>query len=702
MATDAGKSIIEEAKQRFHDAKTASADQREDYRRCMRMTFGDQWDAKLRSSREKAGRPALSFPVLHTYVQRVTNQARNERPQPKVNAVGGGASQEVAEVFEGLIRHVHTASAADVAYDTAVECAGAGGWGYYEFTTEYTDDSSFNQEPRIRRVLDPLTVYFDPNAIEPDYSDAKYYFKRRRMHKDEFKREFGKEPESDWGDDDRQQDWIDGDYVYICEYCYVDTETCELCRMPDGQTIKSDDPAMATYTAAGIKPEQTRKVQENTIKKCIIDGARVLEETVWLGRWLPMVPVLGKEVIVDDKRKLFSVISFALDAQKLVNATGSGVAEQLQMSSRAPFIGAKGSMKDKRWDDNTQNWSKLEYEPFDDEGRPLPPPQRNAYEAPVQALTQSLMLFSDNVKRAVGYVDTVQNPSQADLSGIAIQRREAQSDLTNSHFEDNLVRSQWHGGRILLDLIKKYIDTPRAMRILAPDGTVSMKAITMAMEPGGQAPQVAGYEGMPHVRIDVGQYDVTISTGPSYTSRLEAETDALLKTLQADPNLWAGFADVLFKLMGYPELEQRAKMLLPPAIQEALANEEQNISPEAQSQIMQLAQKLQQSQQQLQGLAGGIQKLLMDRQAKVIESETKVHIAAMDNATKEKIAGIQGAADVQVQSMKHGHDTATNIHAADQEWRRKLMELVRDFALTPDPNIVTASKLAAQTTGSVQ
>jgi len=701
MATDERKSIIETAKQRFHAAKTASADQREDYRKCMRMTFGDQWDAKLRSSREKAGRPALSFPVLHTYVQRVTNQARKERPQPKVNAVGGGASQEVAEVFEGLFRHVHTASAADVAYDTAVECAGAGGWGYYEFTTEYVDDTSFNQEPRIRRVLDPLTIYFDPNAIEPDYSDAKYYFKRRRMHKDEFKREFGVEAESDWGDDDRVADWVDGDYVYICEYCYVDTKTRELCQMPDGTTCYTDE--MEQNPAYfGVEPVNKRKVQENTIKKCIIDGARVLEETVWLGRWLPMVPVLGKEVIVDDKRKLFSVISFALDAQKLVNATGSGVAEQLQLSARAPFIGAKGSMKDKRWDDNTQNWSKLEYEPFDDEGRPLPPPQRNAYEAPVQALTQSLMLFSDNVKRAVGYVDTIQNPSQADLSGIAVQRREAQSDLTNSHFEDNLVRSQWHGGRILLDLIQKYIDTPRAMRILAPDGTVSMKAITMAME-GGQVPQVQGYEGKPHVRIDVGQYDVTISTGPSYTSRLEAETDALLKTLQADPNLWAGFADVLFKLMGYPELEQRAKMLLPPAIQEAIANQEENISPEAQAKILQLAQKLQQAQQQSQGMAQAIQKLMFERQAKIIESETKVHVAAMDNASKEKIAGINGAADVQVQSMKHGHETATNIHDADREWNIKLMEILRDFALTPDPNLVTASKLASQnSTGSIQ
>jgi hypothetical protein len=677
--------IVEEAKRRFSAAKTASADQREDYKRCVRMAFGDQWDPAARSARETAGRPALSFPVLHTYVQRVTNKAREQRPQPLVKALGQGASQKVADVYEGIFRHVHTVSGADVAYDTAVECAASGGFGYYEFTTAYVDDKTFDQEPRICRILDPLSVYFDPNAIEPDYSDAKYYFKRRKLHKDEFKNEFGKEPATDWGEDDEhKQDWSDGDNVYIAEYCFVHEQPRDLLLMPDGQTGFADDIAKVPQYH-GVEPINKRNVIERKIKKCILDGQRVLEKTEWLGKWLPMVPVLGKEVIVDGKRKLFSVIHFSLDGQKLINATGTGVAEQLQLAARSPWVGPKGSMKDKRWDDSTKNWSKLEYEAFDEEGRQLPAPMRNTYEAPVQALTQSMMVFTDGVKKSIGYVDTVQNPSQADLSGIAVQRREQQSDLTNMHFQDNLSRSQWHGGRILLDLIQKYIDTPRAMRILKMDGAVTMQAVTMAME-DGMVPEVAGYEGQPHIRLDVGQYDVTISTGPGYASRLEAETDVLLKTLQADPNLWGGFADVLFKLMGYPELEQRARMLLPPQIQQAIAGEEQNISPEAQSKIMQLAQQLQHSQEQLQGLAGAIQKLMFERQAKIIESETKVHVAAMDNETKLRIAGLNAEADVTVQAMKHGQETATNIHDADTQWRMRLMEILRDFSVSQAAN----------------
>jgi len=658
------KKLIQQARERFRVAKEASADQRRDFKESMRMTFGEQWDTATKTARVKAGRPALSFPVLHTYVQRITNQARKERPQPKVNAVGEGASQQVADVYEGLFRHVHTASNADVAYDGAVETAAAGGWGFYEFTTEYVDDESFDQEPRIRRVLDPLSVFFDPHAMEPDYSDAKYYFKRRRMTKEDFNATFGVEPESDWDDEDARQDWTDGEDVFVAEYCYVEETPRTLQQFgPQGEVIA------------------TRKVIDRSISKCILDGSRVLEETKWLGKWLPMVPVLGKEVVVEEKRRLFSAVHFSLDSQKLINATGSGIAEQLQLASRAPWVGAKGSMKDKRWDDNSQNFSKLEYEPFNEDGMPLPPPQRNAYEAPIQALTQAKMVYTDDIRKSIGYVDGLVNPSQSDLSGIAVKRRDAQSDLANFHFEDNLVRSQWHGGRILLDLLQKYIDTPRAMRILAPDGTVSMQAITMAMD-GGIVPMVQGYEGKPHVRMDVGKYDVTINTGPGYASRLESEIDVLLKSFAADPQLWGIAGDLLFKAMGYPDLEARLRMALPPQIQEALANKEANISPEAQAKIMQMAQQNQALQQQMQQLVAALQKLMMEREAKIIQGQTTILKTQMDNESREKIAAAANVTDVAVQDRKHGHENAKMIAENDMEMDRQIRQLLHDATQT--------------------
>lgn len=683
----ADKKLIEEARKRFHAAKTASEDQRKDFKESVRMTFGDQWDTATKTARTKAGRPALSFPVLHTYVQRITNQARKERPQPKVNAVGEGASQQIADVYEGLFRHVHTASNADVAYDGAVEPAAAGGWGFYEFTTEYvnegldpSDPAMWEQEPRIRRILDPLCIYYDPDCEEPDYSDGRYYFKRRRFTKEAFKQKFKVEPIADWDDEDARQDWTDGDeYVYVAEYCYVEEEST---------TIRQFD-AMGEVI-------NEREVINRTVKKCIIDGSRILSRTTWLGKWLPMVPVLGKEVVVDNKRKLFSAVHFSLDSQKLINATGSGIAEQLQLASRAPWVGAKGSMKDKRWDDTTQNYSKLEYEPFNETGDPLPPPQRNAYEAPIQALTQAKMVYTDDIRKSIGYVDGLVNPSQSDLSGIAVKRRDAQSDLANFHFEDNLVRSQWHGGRILLDLLQKYIDTPRAMRILGPDGTISMQAITMAMD-GGAVPEVAGYEGKPHVRIDVGKYDVTISTGPGYASRLESEIDVIIKSFSADPRLWGVAGDMLFEKMGFEDLAARLRLVLPPEVQQAIANKEANISPEAQAMLMQASQQNEQLKAQMQQLVAALQKLMMEREAKIIEGQTKVLVTQMTNESREKIAAADNVTDVAVQDRKHGQESAQMVYQNDQEMTRQIRELLHNATQTLAGHGLEREKMATQT-----
>lgn len=694
---------ITEACKRYEAAKTDSAERRADYRRNIQMTYGDQWDPKVRSTRQGNGRPVLSCPVLHTFVQQVTNQARKERPQPKVNPVGEGASQEVADVYEGLFRHVHVASQADVAYDTAVECAGAGGFGYYKFTTVYVDENpdpnspaAFDQEPRIERILDPLSVYFDPNAMQPDFSDAKWAMERFRMANSEYRQKFGKEPPVDFESDEIAGDWMEEEYTWVANYWYIEETTRTIVMLDNGFSGYKEDVPKGSEDAEVVN---SREITECVVHKCIIDGARVLKRTIWPGKWIPIVPVLGREVIVEGRRKFISVIHFALDGQKLLNSCQSGVAEQLQLAARAPWVVAEGSTDhDKRWQDNTQNWSVLTYKAYNtDLNVPNPPPIRNAYEAPIQALTMASMGYADIIKRAVGYVDTVVNPSQADLSGIAVARRAEQSDLTNAHFVDNLIRSQWHGGRILLDLIQKTIDTPRAMRILAPDGTISMRAITMAMDDGA-VPQVPGYPPEKHAQIDKGRYDVTISTGPTYNSRMDEEKSLLGQILSADPALMQVYGDIFFKINGWQDLEQRAKLFLPPQVQQAIAAESEGIDPKAQAMLAQAAQKEQMLAMQLQELQKGIQELLFERQAKIVETQGKIQITEMDNASRERIAAGKDATDVIVQDKKHGHETHSAIFKADVDFERGIRELLAKAAMTPNPDLVLASKLAPKGT----
>jgi hypothetical protein len=72
---------------------------------------------------------------------------------------------------QGLIRNIEVTSDADVAYDTAIECAVDRGFGYYRINTRYTCEDTFDQDIVIERVSNPLTVYGDPNSTAADSSD---------------------------------------------------------------------------------------------------------------------------------------------------------------------------------------------------------------------------------------------------------------------------------------------------------------------------------------------------------------------------------------------------------------------------------------------------------------------------------------------------------------------------------------------------
>ena len=654
--------LITTARKRFSLAKSAWSEIREQYNRDAEAVNvrGGQWHPAVKSARESENRPALEFNELNTYVQQITNKARQERPQPKIIA-GDGGNPDTAEMLESKLRHIQDVSQADVAYDNAVEPAATGGYGFYRITTEYVDDSSFHQEPRVKRILDPQTVYVDPDAQEPDFSDAQWWFIRKRMSREDFKTEFRVEPVP--FDHDADPDWGDKEDVWVAEYWHVERTKRQLLQLADGRIVFDDDPDVTEEDRNGARA--SRPVIERTIHWDIIDGEKVLEENEWLGKWVPIIPVLGREVIVKGKRHLISAVRFALDAQQLKNAGLSSMAEMIGTANDSPYIGYKGSFKSPDWR-SQKRVRYLEVEPVTINNTVAPLPQRNTYEPPIQALTSFSVQMTDNIKRSVGYIDNVLRPSQGDISGVAVLRREQQQDLTNYHFEDNLIRSQWHAGRVMLDLILNLVDTPRAMHVMKPDGSTDVVPVTMQME-DGTVPEVPGYEGKPHHRIDIGQYNVTISTGPAYATKIEEEADALDAMFQRNPALMQIAGDLYAKLRGWPELEQRLKLALPPAVQQAISSQARGVPPVFQAQLAQLMA-------QNNALKQGLQQVLMKLQTKQVEQEGRLHVERL------KTAG-----QVVVEEMKQRHDATKEMASDRMEAVQMLLQMLHESELAPTP-----------------
>ena len=673
--------FIRLALERFERSKSALESRREEYSEDARFVnvLGGQWNKSVRQHRENRGKPAHEFNELHTYVQQIVNRARQNRPQPRVDPGDSPASTETAEFLGGRLRHIQYASQADIAYDTAVDCAATGGWGVLAIEAEYVDGGAlggkptFNQEPRIRRVLDPLTEYPDPSALEPDFSDAKFWFSRWWMDREEYQRKYHKDP-IPW-EKDASEDWASESQVCLAKYWTVDETPRRYIALSDGTEGYEDE----LEVPEGVQVVNEREDLQRQVMCHIIDGEKRLESTEWMGRWIPRIIVLGSEKVVDGQVLWISAVRFARGPQKLKNAYKSAIANLLQLASTAPWTGPKGMFRDARWRDaHLENYPFLEWDPVYTKDDQLIPakPERNTYETPIQSLSAAAMQSSDDIKRSVGYSDAILQPSKADLSGVAVQRRQEGVNLTNFHFEDNLVRAQWHCARVVLDLDMALADSPRVLRARKEDGMTWSAPVTRQMD-GGHVPQVQGWEGKPHHRLDVGSYDITITTGPGYATKLEQELDFLLEALRGNPQGWTLYADRIFSLLGYKDLEERARLALPPQIQQAMNDKAGNVPPQVRAQLLTLMQQNQQ-------MRAALQQMLMKLQTKQVEQQGRLHV--------ERLKAVK---DVMVEGMRHDHEADLAVQEDRMEMIRHLTELLQASAAGPEEPPSGAAPAAA-------
>jgi len=153
-----------------------------------------QWPADVISSRGSLqgqtlnARPCLTINKLPQHVRQVTNEQRQNRPSGKVIPADDKADVKVAQIFDGLIKHIEYMSDADVAYDTACDNQVVYGEGYVRLLTEYCGDDSFDQDLRIGRIRNSFSVYMDPMIQDPCGADARWCFITEDISKDEYER----------------------------------------------------------------------------------------------------------------------------------------------------------------------------------------------------------------------------------------------------------------------------------------------------------------------------------------------------------------------------------------------------------------------------------------------------------------------------------------------------------------------------------
>lgn len=642
----ADEKLLETAKKRFREAAEAETEIRRLSLEDKKFAAGEQWDEAIEAARKLDGRPCLTVNKIPQFTQQVTNDQRQNRPAIKVNPVDDGGDVKTAGVIQGLIRHIEYASGADAAYDWAFEDAVVGGYGYVRVLTDYADTLGFDQEIQIDRVKNPFSVYVDPSVQKPDYSDANYMFVETKYSKEAFKTAY---PDaalngSDWrGEGDG---WLSPDECRVCEYFYKEQVKKTIVLMSDGTIhLKDEMPGLETFALKGVTQVNERVTRVPFIKWAKITDGEVLERGEWPGKWIPIVPVLGKELDLDGKKVLKGIVRDSKDPQRQYNFMETAATEMIALAPKAPFIGYAGQFEgfERKWQAaNKVNFPYLEVKPVLVQGQIAPLPQRQQAEPPIQAMGEMIAHAADDMKSTTGIFDASLGARSNETSGAGIRARQSQSQSGNFHYVDNLTRTLRHLGLILIDLIPKVYDAKRVVRIIGDDGTQSTVTVNNKPPAGqGLPPGVANiYD------LSVGKYDVTVSAGPSYQTKRQEAVAGLMNLVSSYPQLMSIAGDLLVKSMDIPDAEaisERIFRSIPPNLTMP-EDPMEGVPMEAQQRFSQLMQQLQAANQQLQQLQQEQQSQMAPKMAE-LESKERIELAKL--AAKERDDAARNTIDIQ-------------------------------------------------------
>ena len=616
-----------------------------------------------------SARPCLTINKLPQHVKQITNEQRMNRPTIKVLPVDDKSDIEMADVFNGVIRHIEYTSDADVAYDTACENQVTCGEGYLRILTEYCDDTSFDQEIKIGRIRNSFSVYMDPMIQDPAGADARWCFITDDMTKDEYERAYPKaSPISTLtargiGDSSINQ-WISETTVRVAEYFYIECEKATLNLYPGNQTALTGTPEDSLLRAMFGKPLRSRQSDRERVKWCKTNGYEILEESEWAGSFIPVVRVVGNEFEVDGQLYVSGLVRNAKDAQRMYNYWCSQEAEMLALAPKAPFIGYGGQFEgyEQQWKTaNTQNWPYLEVNPdvTDGQGAVLPLPQRAQPPMASSGLLQAKAGASEDIKSTTGQYNASLGMTSNERSGKAILARQRESDVGTYHYADNLARAVRHIGRQLVDLIPKIYDTARVARILGEDGEPS----TVKMNPDQEEPvkKIMGPGGVVVDKIynpRVGKYDVRVITGPGYATKRQEALESMAQLLQGNPQLWQVAGDLFVKNMDWPGAQDLAKRLQKMLDPKVMADEDNPALVAANQQMEAMNAEMQQMFKMLQNVQQSME--AKEMHIKQFEAEIKAY-----QAETQRISAVQaGMTPEQIQDIVMG-TIAAAVDAGD-------------------------------------
>lgn len=620
----------------------------------------NHWDAQEVARRKQERRPALTINRLPAFIRAIIGDQRRMRPSIKFEAVDyepeggiknvtGTNDYHIAQVYDAVAQHVERRSAAEEAYDWAFDCALTGGVGYWRVRTELAGLGGDDQEIRIDRVLNPFSVYLDPNALlrGPEYADFGHIADRfdRELMRDRY-------PGANLADHGNAPYGEALAYQYdnkvrVTEYYarYRKKQTVVVLsdgRVLNGEAYLRQNDQLAQRNVTIVRAEE---VEVPVVYWYLMSGSEVLEGPVEFPcSYIPIVPCYGDLVVYQGRPYLEGIIRHAHDAQRSLNYWETAATEKVALAPKSPWVGDGEAVQKYKtlWD--TANVKNYNFLPYDSKGGTLPAPQRVPGAQIDAGLIERLQASHINLHHVIGrYQDNQGEMSNAE-AGVAIEARQSSGDNATHLWFDNVGKAIRYTGVILAEMIPRVYDSTRVLRLRFHD---DVQDYIQLHEPVQEMTESGELRTRYLNDLGTARFDVSVDTGPSFATQRQEAREALFQLVQAAATAMPPAVAVILPkairnmdIPGAAELAEDLEAFVPPEVMQRRQQEDQQeITPQMVQQMIQQAiqefaqtsgLEIQQQEMAAKGLKAEAD--MLGAQADVLEAESRM-IEAQGKAT---------------------------------------------------------------------
>jgi len=572
--------FLEQSRKRWSTANEHDRRGRESAVADLEFAAGEQWPESIKTYRDNRNLPCLTIDRLSPAVDQVVGELLQNKPAIKVRPSDKDASKQTAAILAGKVRDIEYKSSSDVVYETAGTSATICGRGWIRVITQYKDETSFEQEIRIKRITNQMSVRWDPSASDYNLDDAGYMFVSKVMSDEDFKREYPNAAPIDFEDEELyyDEDWYYQEGVRVAEYFYKEKTKRTIYQLADGSVTDKKPADKAEITSS-------RVTTLSQIMWCKVSGHEILEgPRKWDGKYFPLIPVWGKELFVGTRRDMMGIVRKGKDAQRYYNYFRSKSAEVVALAPSAPWVVSDGQAQghETQWQTANEAKNVLLYKDVQGVDKPsrAEPPRMSV------GLTNETAILADEIKVVTGKHDASLGARSNETSGKAILYRQQEGDNASFVYSDHLRKAIQQTGRVILDLIPVVQSGEGSMRIRNEDGSERFVTVNKVIEIGGEydekidtVTQIDEETGILN-DLSAGEYDVIVDAGPSYKTQRMEMSDTLLEFIRTVPDSAPILGPLLAQSMDWPmadDIEKRLELLLPQEIREELHKDDDEL-----------------------------------------------------------------------------------------------------------------------------